>query len=137
MLQEGDVIILETGMQVYATIPEHFIYTNRRGSFKLTHHHITLGGNFDYLCGKYIVYKTSYNGGNTIRTHGDFRPIATGNHDTYPDGHHVYCIKADDRDVKVDFYQSGCFTAMIEDIKPIGKAILQWEIDSLDVKCSA
>ena len=51
-----------------------------------------------------------------------------GAHDVYPDGHHVFCVKADDDKVRVDFYQSGCFTAMIEDIKPVGKAILDWKI---------
>jgi hypothetical protein len=117
-LKEGDVIELKDGMDVYADIPEHFVYANHRGSFKLTHSDITLGGDFDYLCGKYIVTHTAFDGGGT----------GMGAHDVYPDGHHVFCVKADDDKVRVDFYQSGCFTAMIEDIKPVGKAILDWKI---------
>lgn len=44
--------------------------------------------------------------------------------DEYPNGHHVYCISVDEHYVpdgkhKVDFYQSGCFTVMMPDIKPI------------------
>lgn len=119
MLQEGDVIELQEGMQIYADIPEHFVYSNKRGYFDMTHSNITLGGDFDYLCGKYIVYKTVNDGGGT----------GMGPHDVYPDGYHVFCIKASDKKVKIDFYQSGCFTAMIKDIQPIGKANLEWEID--------
>jgi hypothetical protein len=102
MLQVGDVIELKEGMKVCASIPEHFIYRNRKGSFVLTHHDVVLGGEFEYLCGKYIVYKTTFDGGGT--SHG-----ISG---AYPDGHHVFCLKADDENVKIDFYQSGCFTAM-------------------------
>lgn len=116
MLQEGDVIELKAGMKVYANIPEHFVYGNRKGSFSLTHHDVILGGEFEYLCGKYIVYKTTFDGGGT----------GHGINDVYPDGHHVFCMKADDENIKVDFYQSGCFTAMIENIEPVGKATLKW-----------
>ena len=116
MLQEGDVIELKEGMKVCADIPEHFVY--KPGSYILTHSNITLGGNFDYLCGIYIVYKTTYDGGGT----------GHGAHDVYSDGHHVFCVKSDDRNVKIDFYQSGCFRCMIENIEPIGKAELQWTI---------
>lgn len=111
-LAEGDVICLEPGHRVYADVPEHFVYSNRRGSFDLTHHDVTLGGDFDYLCGEYVVYKTATNGGGT----------GHGPHDIYLDGHHVYCEKVDDPAVRVDFYQSGAFTAMIRDIQPIRRA---------------
>ncbi len=116
-LQEGDVIELKEGMKVYADIPEHFVYSNRRGSFDMTHHDVTLGGEFDYLEGEYIVYK-AYSGG------GSKGGGMTG-HDDYPDGWHVFCEREDG--VKVDFYQSGCFTAMIEDIEPIRKAKRVWK----------
>ena len=118
LLVEGDVIELKEGMKVYADIPEHFVYANKRGSFKFTHSDIALSKEFDYLIGKYIVYKTTLSGG------GD----GMGPHDVYPDGHHVFCVKEDDKNVKVDFYQTGSFTAMIasKDIKPIGKAELHW-----------
>ena len=114
MLEEGDVIELVAGMEVYADIPEHFVFANKRGSYNLTHYNIVLGGDFDYLIGKYVVIKTVSDGGCD----------EPGNY--YPSGHHVYCAKLDDRSVKVDFYQSGCFTATIKDINPICKAKLEW-----------
>lgn len=63
--------------------------------------------------GVYEVTRTEYNGG------GSQPAMCVRGLDTYPDGWHVYCRKVDAPDVKVDFYQSGCFTAMIEDITPI------------------
>ena len=117
-LEKGDVIELTSGMKVYANVPEHFVYSNKRGSFALTHTGIRLGEEFDYLCGKYIVTRTAYDGGGT----------GMGSNDVFPNGYHVFCVKADDRTIEVDFYQSGCFTAMIKDIIPIGKARLTWTI---------
>ena len=63
--------------------------------------------------GEFIVVKTSFEGG----SHG-------GGHDDYPDGHRVYCKRLNDgkydpNGEEVNFYQSGSFTAMIIDIKPI------------------
>ena len=118
MLQEGDVIELNDGMKVYAMVPEHFVYSNRRGSLKLTHHDVKIGGELDYLAGKYVVTKTIMDGGGTGR----------GPHDVYPNGHHVFCVNIDDENTKIDFYQSGFFTAIIENIEPIGKAKLKWSI---------
>ncbi|MCP4101413.1 MAG: hypothetical protein GY750_08315 [Lentisphaerae bacterium] len=120
MLKEGDVIEIKEGHRVYADVPEHFVYSNRKGCYGLTYHDITVGGEFAYFAGKYVVVKTSLEGGGA----------GHGPHDIYPDGHRVYCVKADlyahDRTVKVDFYQTGSFTAMIEDIEPIGRARLEW-----------
>lgn len=120
-LQEGDVIELVEGMEVYANVPEHFVYSNCRGSYELTRHDIKIGGNFDYFVGKYIVYKTTYDGGSSGG--------GMNGHDDYPNGHHVFCVKVDNPKIKVDFYQSGCFTAMIENIKPIGKAKQTWTVE--------
>ena len=64
-LKEGDIIELRPGHTVYADVPEHFVYDNRRGSWALTHHDVTLGGQFDFLCGRYVVYKTVMGGGGT------------------------------------------------------------------------
>lgn len=118
MLKEGDVIKLKVGHKVYANVPRHFIYANCRGDFTKDNHSVTIGGNFDYLAGKYIVYKTAMDGGGT----------GHGPHDVYPDGHHVYCENVETKE-RVDFYQSGCFTCMIADIKPIGKAKLKWVVE--------
>jgi len=115
-LKEGDIIVLGPKHSVYTDVPEHFAYSNRRGSWELTHTNVSLDDEFSYLQGEYIVYKTTMDGGGT----------GHGPHDVYPDGHHVFCEKADDSEVKVDFYQSGAFTAMITDIKPVGKAKRKW-----------
>ena len=115
MLQEGDIIELVAGDKVYADIPEHFVYHNRRGSFTLTHHDVVLSGEFTYLLGKYVVTKTAMEGGG----------CGHGPHDVYPDGHHVFCTSVDGKH-KVDFYQSGCFTAMLPNKTAIGKATLTW-----------
>lgn len=119
-LEEGDVIEIKEGLTVYANVPKHFVYDNKKGCYDLTHHDITIGGEFSYIAGKYIVIKTAMDGGG----HGH------GAHDVYPDGHHVYCVSVDDSNRKIDFYQSGAFTAMITNIKPIGKAKLRWTIDN-------
>lgn len=115
-LTEGDIIEIKEGHEVYAHVPMHFLYSNKKGSFKTDRGHVKIAGELSYLAGKYVVYKTSIDGGGT----------GHGPHDVYPDGHHVFCERLDDRSVKIDFYQSGCFTAMITNIKPIGKAVRSW-----------
>lgn len=116
MLQEGDIIELREGYRIYATVPEHFIYRNRKGSFKPTHSEVVIHGELSYLSGRYVVYKTSYDGGGT----------GHGPHDVYPNGHHVFAERLDNASIKVDFYQSGCFTAMLPDLKAVGKAARKW-----------
>jgi len=122
MLKEGDVIEIKKGMKVYADVPEHYVYANRRGSFKLTHSIVLINDNFDYLCGKYVVYKTAMDGGG----------CGHGPHDIYPDGHHVFCMLSDDNDVRIDFYQSGSFTAMLPNIKPIARAKRTWVMEDCE-----
>jgi hypothetical protein len=46
LLKEGDVIFLENGMMVYASIPEMFIFENKKKSRKLIKHKIIIGKNF-------------------------------------------------------------------------------------------
>ena len=53
--------------------------------------------------GEYRVYKAEWNG---------------GKHDG-PDGWHVYCHKVDEPNVAIHFYQTGYFTAINPNIKPI------------------
>ncbi len=124
-LKEGDVIELNESHTVYANIPEHFAYSNKKGIFTLTHHKANLKGELGYLCGKYVVTKTTFDGGSSGR-------------DSYPSGRHVFCRKIKSGELyeynlqvehEVDFYQSGCFTAMITDIEPIGVATLRWSVD--------
>jgi len=59
--------------------------------------------------GDFVVIKTTFSGGGC-----GYRL-----NDEYPNGHHVYCKKLidnkyDENGIEVDFYQTGCFTAMIE-----------------------
>lgn len=116
MLKEGDIIELLDGHKVYATVPEHFLYSNCKGSFKPTKGDVVIHGELSYLAGRYAVYKTSYDGGGTGHGPGD----------VYPSGHHVFAERLDDPSVKVDFYQSGSFTAMLPDLKAVGKAVRKW-----------
>lgn len=118
-LIEGDVIALGNGHRVYANIPKHFAYKNCKGDFSLVKTDVTIGGDFEYLAGRYIVTSTSFSGGGT----------GHGPHDVYPNGHLVKCTSVDGFHV-VSFYQSGCFTAMIEHIIPIGKAKMEWTLDT-------
>lgn len=117
-LKKDHVIELMEGHEVYASVPEHLVYSSKKGSFKLTDTNVVVGGDFSYLKGKYVVVRTKTEGGGG----------GHGKHDTYPEGHRVYCVSIDDKERKINFYQSGCFTAMIEDIEPIGTASLEWVI---------
>jgi hypothetical protein len=118
MLKEGDVIEIEDGHVIYANVPVHFLYENKKGVFISGHGVVNVGGELSYLAGKYIVVKTTMDGGGS----------GHGFNDSYPDGHHVFCKKVDDK-IEIDFYQSGCFSAMIKDIEPIGKAKLTWAVE--------
>jgi hypothetical protein len=131
LLKEGDIILLQQGHTVYTEIPNHFIYSNRVGDFKncsLTEVKIGelnfKGIDTSFLIGKYIVVKTTNTGGGVC---------GHGTNDYYPNGHHVICEKITDKttskdSIKVSFYQTGCFTAMIKDIKPIGRATCKWTV---------
>ena len=70
--------------------------------------------------GKYIVYKTTFDGGGPDGG-------MSYNSNAYPDGHHVFCRKLDGSGSVVDFYQTGSFTALIADIEPVGSAELCWQ----------
>ena len=59
------------------------------------------------FAGKYIVDYVCNDGGGSSSDGG------------YPSGHHVFCHKIEDISISVNFYQTGCFTAMIPDITPI------------------
>lgn len=67
---------------------------------------------FTIESGEFLVIKTENTGGGN-----------SGN-DYYPDGHRVYCKRLnngffDEKGTEVNFYQTGGFTAMIENITPI------------------
>ncbi len=86
----------------------------------MTHRDIEINSRqFTYLIGTYIVINTSEDGGG---------PSGGMRNESYPNGHHVTCVKSDNNKIKISFYQTGCFTAMIKEIKPIGKAKATWDI---------
>jgi len=118
MLAEGDIIDVPIGMRVYASVPEHFLYANRRGVFdKLAHGEVVVAEDFAHMAGRYVVFKTASDGGGT----------GHGPHDVYPNGHHVYCEKLDGSGHRLDFYQSGCFSVVHTDVVPVGKAERTWK----------
>jgi hypothetical protein len=130
LLKAGDVIELKKGHTVYATIPEHFAYSNKVGCFNLCDTEVPVGGeknglNTDYLLGKWIVTSTASEGGGT----------GHGCNDVYPDGHRVTCMQIKrqfgDFQPRVSFYQTGSFTAMIKEgeIKAIGRATATYKIE--------
>ncbi len=121
LLKRGDLIQLEKGMKVYATIPEKFIYSNRTTDEKKR---------TDVKIGEILSCKTCEEVFDTSIFEGEYRVVATaedgggtgmGKYDYYPNGHHVFCEKKDNSNIFVDFYQTGAFTAMIkpEEIKPL------------------
>lgn len=115
LLREGDIIELDDTHWVYTQVPQHFLYSNRRGNWTLAKGEIQLTGQFEYLQGRYVVTKTRMAGGGT--GHGAF--------DVCPDGHEVTCVKVSGEQ-EVSFYQTGAFTCMIRDIEPVGRAELKW-----------
>lgn len=135
MLKKGDIIELKEGHTIYMKIPEHFVYANRTGEFeKLTSTEIIIGKNrngmdTNFLKGRYVVTSTSFEGGSSPGERFSALPS-----DEYPDGHHVFCESlpnkldefSNDIRFQINFYQSGCFTAMIEDIEPVGQAKATW-----------
>jgi len=133
-LKEGDVIKLKEGYTVGVMIPEHFVFSNKKGCWRLSYEFVTIGdprtsGGLDtsYLVGKYIVVRTALDGGGTGHGPGD----------AYPDGHHVYCERVSvdgESKIEVDFYQSGSFVHLIKEyeISPIGKAKKRWVVEEED-----
>lgn len=119
MLQEGDVFILGPEHTVYACVPKHFLPGGYyRGDFSPTRTNVKLS-ECDWIQGRYVVTKTAMDGG------------SNGGRDNYPNGHHVWAERVTDR-FKVDFYQSGCFTAMITDVPVVGRARLKWAVEEPD-----
>ena len=130
LLKEGDIILLMKGHRIYTMLPQHFVFSNKRGNFgELSQDVVEIGEDFHglnttFLIGKYVVTKTTHDGGGTGHGPGDI----------YPDGHHVFCQHVDHPDVQVDFYQTGAFTATIKDIEPVGRAEAVWTVKPVKVR---
>ena len=120
-LDEGDIIELREG-RVYATVPVHCVSKSGQSGrgvfdrFVRTDVDIKI---LDWLQGKYVVYKTTRETGSS-ESH-DQHPVAGES------GWHVFCEKMDKTKTRVDFYQSGGFTAIQYAIEPIGQAELTYQ----------
>ncbi|MFE6075622.1 hypothetical protein ACFVQB_14215 [Paenibacillus sp. NPDC057886] len=106
LLEVGDVVELKIGQKVYYK-PKEKSYTS---DVKVSEQ------NYEELVREYVVVKTEFSGGG----------YGHGMNDYYPNGHKVYCRKLnnqrwDANEIEVNFYQTGSFTAMIQDIVPIRK----------------
>lgn len=106
LLKVGDVIELKYGMRVYTGSNSNEIMID----------------NFNGYIGKYVVTGTSMSGGGFCGQDN----IGLGSY--YPNGHRVIAQKMNNSNIVVSFYQTGSFTCMIENIKPIGKAIPKWKM---------
>jgi hypothetical protein len=117
-LQEGDIFEVDSEFEVYAEVPEHFVYENAENNWNLTRTQITPFGIFSYFQGKYVVTSTAMDGGGTGHGPGD----------VYPDGYHVYAEKLSNSSIEIDFYQSGAFTVVHERVPVISRAKRKWVI---------
>ena len=117
LAKEGDIILLKNGDRVYGKIQAKFVYSTTPESTKLVRTDFPIGEFEEYPPGRYLVVETKMNGG---QENGGM----TG-HDSYPDGHHVYCEMLNSHNqptgIRVDFYQNGAFTAIIENPQIVGK----------------
>ena len=129
MLKVGDVVELKAGHSVYVELPEHFAFDNREGEFRrLASTEVTIGRpkrgmGTGWLAGRYVVTAEGMRGGGT----------GHGPHDAFPDGHHVECEKLQAGPyasrARVSFYESGSFTAMIEGLVPVARAVPTWNLE--------
>ena len=126
-LEVGDVFEALKNMPVYARIPSHFAYINRPIDPTLVKQEVTVGEiirkrdghtlDLSYLRGRYVVVHARSQGGGT----------GHGSHDIYPDGWHIQARKLNKdgsynpTGVEIEFYQSGAFTVVNEDVPVVGK----------------
>lgn len=103
-LQAGDVFKVVPGMNINITDTQSILTVSDH--------------NIDYI-GTYVVTHTTFDGGGT----------GHGKHDVYPDGHHVWCQHLTNHDIKIDFYQSGSFISLNENVEIIGSARAEWKVN--------
>lgn len=126
LLEIGDVIYLNKSHTVYADVQERFVYSNRPKSTRICHSETKIGRFDEYPEGEYLVVDVRENGGRSfleMKGHTEF----------YSNGHHVYCRKLNSYNQPigqiVDFWQTGFFNVMIENIEPVRKLkqIITWK----------
>ena len=71
---------------------------------------------FSDLLGEYVVTSAATEGGGE----------GHGKNDPYPDGWSIKAEKLDDPNIRISFYQSGCFTTTNKNIVITGKAEKRW-----------
>lgn len=143
-LSEGDVVEIKEGMQLYASIPERFVFANRSYSpaSSLARTKIVVGEVRELeIPGKpKLIFDTSIFAGTYLVTRTVLDGGAPEGRVPYSDGHHVTVhpmgSDAQPLDSKpLDFYQSGSFSAIIlpSQIAPCAKMkkIVTWAKTSL------
>jgi hypothetical protein len=128
LLSRGDVFLLKKGQTVYMKtlgFSDLEVVVGKPSSHQeYQHDEIKVKGrkfhSDQYLAtvehpippaGEYRVTRTSYGGGGT----------GMGPHDVFPDGHRVYAKPVNADEPLISFYQTGCFTAMIENPKIVSR----------------
>ena len=130
LLKRGDVFILSEGTKVYhrtkdfqgvevcvgkPTYIQEFQREERviDGKKWFTEQKLVKVKNFVPAPGEYRVARTAFDGGGPDGYGGD-----------YPNGHHVWARPVGDEDKthEIHFYQTGCFTCMVENPKRVAKA---------------
>lgn len=126
LLKEGDVIELKAGHTVYANVPEWAAYSNgSTRSKRRVESEVEIGVPLergfktDQFAGRYLVVRAVEDGGSGPGS-GQF-------YASYDDGHHVFCEKLSGRKTRVNFYQTGSFTAMIENIPVVSRFEKAWK----------
>jgi hypothetical protein len=122
--KKGDIITIEEGDDFWTTLPEKYIYQNSK-SKKLARGHIAVGDednmglDTDYLKGDYIVINADYQG------------FASGGHGLTGSTSYQYlveCVKIDNHEITIDFFQPASFGSTMNMKKPVGKAEIKYEI---------
>lgn len=124
LLQRGDVFVLEVGQKVYMRtrgLSDCEVVCGEATSHQEYKRDKVVVGGKEYFSepelrevkhpvpkpGNYRVVRTEYSGGGT----------GHGPHDIFPDGHKVFAQPVGKDSPTISFYQTGCFTAMIENPK--------------------
>jgi len=124
MLKPGDIIEIKNGHTVYFSLPLHCIYANKEGVFNETAETDVIVGSTprgldtDFLEGRYVVISAN------LRDSGGRQGV------------YVECQKLPQGDeslppLKIAFFESGGFTAEINELKPVGRAKSIWVEEDL------
>lgn len=105
MLKVGDVIELTSDNIVSAHVPLHFLSTDQHGNWNIGYGPVKLTGQLMYLCGDYVVVEVLDPRGN----------------------HHVTCVKVDNQEIKIGFFQTPDCTPYVKSVYLKGKMKVEKE----------